>query len=62
MRVTLESETECEMVLCADDPELLNKLDWAAEKGQLGCYWIRYIYILLISVMFCVFPNLPVSY
>ncbi|XP_056223855.1 dynein heavy chain domain-containing protein 1 [Seriola aureovittata] len=26
-------ETECEMVVCADDPELLDKLDQAAEKG-----------------------------
>lgn len=22
------------MVLCADDPEILDKLDWAAETGQ----------------------------
>ncbi|XP_018537954.1 dynein heavy chain domain-containing protein 1 [Lates calcarifer] len=26
-------ETECGMVVCADDPELLDKLDQAAEKG-----------------------------
>ncbi|XP_035515196.1 dynein heavy chain domain-containing protein 1-like [Morone saxatilis] len=29
----LEKETECGMVVCADDPELLDKLDQAAEKG-----------------------------
>ncbi|XP_040002556.1 dynein heavy chain domain-containing protein 1 isoform X2 [Xiphias gladius] len=29
----LETEMECEMVVCADDPELLDKLDQAAEKG-----------------------------
>ncbi|XP_034543495.1 dynein heavy chain domain-containing protein 1 [Notolabrus celidotus] len=29
----LEKETESEMVVCADDPELLNKLDQAAVKG-----------------------------
>lgn len=27
-------ETECGMVVCADDPELLDKLDQAAEKGE----------------------------
>lgn len=62
MRVKLESETECGMVLRADDPELLNKLDWAAEKGQLEGHWIRYIYILSISIMLYVFSNLPVSH
>lgn len=31
----LEKETECEMVVSADDPELLDKLDQAAEKGEL---------------------------
>ncbi|XP_045902961.1 dynein heavy chain domain-containing protein 1 isoform X2 [Micropterus dolomieu] len=30
----LEKETECGMVVCADDPELLDKLDQAAEKGS----------------------------
>ncbi|XP_076585176.1 dynein heavy chain domain-containing protein 1 [Chaetodon auriga] len=29
----LEKEAECGMVVCADDPELLHKLDQAAEKG-----------------------------
>ncbi|XP_065818747.1 dynein heavy chain domain-containing protein 1-like [Labrus bergylta] len=29
----LEKETECGMVICADDPELLDKLDQAAVKG-----------------------------
>ncbi|XP_031144859.1 dynein heavy chain domain-containing protein 1 [Sander lucioperca] len=29
----LEKETECNVVVCADDPELLDKLDQAAEKG-----------------------------
>ncbi|XP_070683759.1 dynein heavy chain domain-containing protein 1 [Pempheris klunzingeri] len=29
----LEKEAECGMVICADDPELLDKLDQAAEKG-----------------------------
>ncbi|XP_044043043.1 dynein heavy chain domain-containing protein 1 isoform X2 [Siniperca chuatsi] len=29
----LEKEAECGMVVCADDPELLDKLDQAAEKG-----------------------------
>ncbi|KAL7403667.1 hypothetical protein ABVT39_003475 [Epinephelus coioides] len=29
----LEKETDCGMVICADDPELLDKLDQAAEKG-----------------------------
>ncbi|XP_059188998.1 dynein heavy chain domain-containing protein 1 isoform X2 [Centropristis striata] len=29
----LENEIECGMVLCADDPQLLDKLDQAAEKG-----------------------------
>ncbi|XP_032390213.1 dynein heavy chain domain-containing protein 1 [Etheostoma spectabile] len=29
----LEKETECDVVVCADDPELLDKLDQAAEKG-----------------------------
>ncbi|XP_074546665.1 dynein heavy chain domain-containing protein 1 [Halichoeres trimaculatus] len=29
----LRRETECEMVVCADDPELPNKLDQAAMKG-----------------------------
>ncbi|XP_037619572.1 dynein heavy chain domain-containing protein 1 isoform X1 [Sebastes umbrosus] len=32
-KAKLEEETECEMVVCADDPELLDKLDQAAEKG-----------------------------
>ncbi|XP_007576319.1 dynein heavy chain domain-containing protein 1 isoform X2 [Poecilia formosa] len=30
---TLERELECDLVLCADDPELNEKLDLAAEKG-----------------------------
>lgn len=34
MKAKLESEADCGMVLCADDPELLDKLSWAAEKGQ----------------------------
>lgn len=33
-KAELESEVDCGMVLCADDPELLDKLDWAAETGQ----------------------------
>ncbi|KAM9314087.1 dynein heavy chain domain-containing protein 1 [Pholidichthys leucotaenia] len=32
-KATFEKETGCGMVICADDPELLNKLDQAAEKG-----------------------------
>lgn len=31
----LEKELECGMVVCADDPKLLDKLDQAAEKGEL---------------------------
>lgn len=31
----LEKETQCGMVVCADDPKLLEKLDKAAEKGEL---------------------------
>lgn len=34
MKATLESEADCGVVLCADDPELLDKLSWAAEQGQ----------------------------
>lgn len=34
VRVKLEDETDCGMVGCADDPEVLNKLSWASEKGQ----------------------------
>ncbi|XP_014328750.1 dynein heavy chain domain-containing protein 1-like [Xiphophorus maculatus] len=30
---TLEKELECDMVLCADDSDLIEKLDLAAEKG-----------------------------
>ncbi|KAM7394625.1 hypothetical protein PAMP_021413 [Pampus punctatissimus] len=30
---TLEKELECGIVVCADDPKLLDKLDQAAEKG-----------------------------
>ncbi|XP_056157623.1 dynein heavy chain domain-containing protein 1 [Lampris incognitus] len=32
-RTTFEVQAECGMVICADDPELLNKLDQAAKKG-----------------------------
>lgn len=32
----LEKEAEWGMVVCADDPELLDKLDQAVEKGELG--------------------------
>lgn len=31
----LEKEAECGMVVCADDPELLHKLDQAADEGEL---------------------------
>lgn len=31
----LEKETQCGMVVCADDPKLLEKLDKAAEKGEV---------------------------
>lgn len=56
MRVTLESETECGMVLCADDPELLNKLDWAAEKGQLEGHWIgKHINFVNFCHVLCIF-------
>lgn len=32
----LEKDAECGMVVCADDPELPDKLDQAAEKGKSG--------------------------
>lgn len=31
----LEDEVDCGMVVCADDQQLLEKLDQAAEKGEL---------------------------
>ncbi|KAI4796220.1 hypothetical protein KUCAC02_027893, partial [Chaenocephalus aceratus] len=32
-KASLEKETECATVLCADDPDLMHKLDRAAEEG-----------------------------
>lgn len=44
--VTLEKELGFDLVVCADDLELLEKLDCAAEKGELG----KKVYYL--SIMF----------
>lgn len=35
-KANLQKEAECEMVVCADDPALMDKLDRAAEEGELG--------------------------
>lgn len=36
----LEDEVDCGMVVCADDQQLLEKLDQAAEKGEL--FFVRF--------------------
>lgn len=33
-KASLEKEVQCGMVVSADDPELLDKVDQAAEKGE----------------------------
>lgn len=44
VKAKLESEAGCAMVLCADDPELLDKLSWAAEKVN---HLIGYIHLIV---------------
>lgn len=39
--ITLEKEAGLDLVVCADDPELLEKLDCAAEKGKLEKKFIK---------------------
>lgn len=50
------------MVLCADDPELLDKLSWAAEKGQSRDWIHTFSHVSLLCVVtFYVLSNLTVS-
>lgn len=55
------------MVVCADDPELLDKLDQAAEKGELGdVTQIKILYLILhyvvVNLVFCVISKSTVSF
>lgn len=60
VKAKLESEAGCGMVLCADDPELLDKLSWAAEKGQ-SLDWIHTYSHVKYIVTFSALSNLTVS-
>lgn len=58
----LENEVECEMVVCADDPKLLEKLDQAAEKGKLWHEMLFVIYVYFTYLVYFLSRQFPFQF